>query len=378
MSCIVKIADNVLSPLGTGTAANYSAAKAGASAIRVHEGAFGLQEAFTASLFDRKAIFEDAAFYGIEGHSFFDTLMLLSAARAFEKSAVDPSSPRVAFVLSSIKGNVDALGKRDGSVPVSASAVLLASHFGNPNPVLAVSNACISGLSAIIHARRMLLQDERYDYVAVVGAECQSAFIVSGFNCLKALSAQPCKPFDRNRNGLNLGEGAATIVLGRKDSPREDDWCLLSGAVRNDANHISGPSREGEGSFNALRCVLADCALRDLAFVNVHGTATLYNDEMEAIALSRAGLSDIPVNALKGTFGHTMGAAGILETLLSMKAVEDGTVLPTKGFSELGVTHPVNVSASPRQASGKSFIKLLSGFGGCNAAMLFRLGGPGL
>ena len=152
-------------------------------------------------------------------------------------------------------------------------------------------------------------------------------------------------------------------------------WELVDGAVRNDANHISGPSRTGEGSYNALQYLLPLVNREQLAFVNVHGTATRYNDEMEAIALERAGLLDVPVNALKGIFGHTMGAAGILESIVSMQACDAGMVLPTQGFSELGVSRPVWVSAQEMSTHGTEFIKLLSGFGGVNGALLFRKGG---
>ena len=121
--------------------------------------------------------------------------------------------------------------------------------------------------------------------------------------------------------------------------------------------------------------MLASCDPAELACVNVHGTSTLYNDEMESIALQRAGLSEVPLNALKGVFGHTMGAAGVLESLISMQAADAGLVLGTRGFSRMGVSCPVNISADKRTTGRKAFIKLLSGFGGCNAAMLFRKGG---
>ena len=248
-----------------------------------------------------------------------------------------------------------------------------------------MSNACISGLAALIQGMRML-RSGAYDHVVVVGAEVQSRFIVTGFQSLKALSLQPCRPFDAARDGLNLGEAAAAMVLsgempGRAghdvmaDSDRPSPWELVDGAVRNDANHISGPSRTGEGSYNALNYLLPLVNREKLAFVNVHGTATRYNDEMEAIALDRAGLLDVPVNALKGVFGHTMGAAGILESIVSMLACDAGIVLPTQGFSELGVSRAVRVSAQERPTQGTEFIKLLSGFGGVNGALLFRKGG---
>ena len=172
---------------------------------------------------------------------------------------------------------------------------------------------------------------------------------------------------------MNLGEAAATMKFTYK-IPGPDDWVLLRGAIRNDANHISGPSRTGEGSFRAIKAVLGDIAPERLALVSVHGTSTAYNDEMESIALTRAGLKDVPVNSLKGYFGHTMGAAGILETILSMASVDDGTVLGTRGYSECGVSCPLSVSPEARPTSGRMFAKLLSGFGGCNAAAIFIKG----
>ena len=122
------------------------------------------------------------------------------------------------------------------------------------------------------------------------------------------------------------------------DEPATDCWRIVCSANRNDAFHVSSPSRTAEGAYRALKHVLDRQVLSDLAFVNVHGTATLFNDEMEAVALSRAGLDGLPANGLKGYFGHTMGASGVLETLISMKALEDGLVLGTKGFGELGVS----------------------------------------
>lgn len=367
MTRVVKIADNIISPSGNGVEANFEAVLAGKSALARHEGFPGVAEPFVASLFGDRTC--------VDGLCFFDSLIVRSAEAAVREAGIDASSERVAFILSSVKGNVEALA--EGAAPKALpgrSAATLARHFSNPNTPIVVSNACISGVTAMVQASRML-QGGKYDYAVVVGCEVQPAFILSGFQSLKALSDELCRPFDKSRKGLNAGEAVATIVLAARDSVGPDEWEIVCGATRNDANHISGPSRTGEGSFNCLEYVLNDVRKDELAFVNVHGTATLYNDEMEAIALSRAGLSDVPVNALKGHFGHTMGAAGVLETLLSMRAVEEGLVLPTRGFLESGVSCPVNVSPEVRKTDRKAFIKLLSGFGGCNAAMLCRLGG---
>ena len=361
MRKVVCIGESILSPLGATPAENFAAVCRGESALQRYEGMFGVREPFVASLMDRGR-------WIVPGGTFFDSLVIEAARRAVEAAGIDASSPRTAFVLSTIKGNIEYIDSQD--VTLSTSARRLADAFGNPNPAVVVSNACISGLAALLQGRRMLLGGG-YDHVVVVGAEVQSRFIVTGFQSLKALSEAPCKPFDAARDGLNLGEAAAAVVLGFG----EEGWELVDGAVRNDANHISGPSRTGEGSYKALRYVLKHTSPEELAFVNVHGTSTLYNDEMEAIAIDRAGLLDVPVNALKGTFGHTMGAAGILESILSMHAVDAGLVLPTRGFSELGVSRPVRVSAVAGRTGKQAFVKLLSGFGGVNGALLFRKGG---
>ena len=361
MRKVICIGESILSPLGATPAENFAAVCRGESALQRYEGLFGVREPFVASLMDLGK-------WTASGRTFFDSIVIEAARRAVEAAGIDPASPRTAFVLSTIKGNIEFIDTQD--VTLAASARRLTDAFGNPNPAVVVSNACISGLAALLQGRRMLLGGG-YDHVVVVGAEVQSRFIVTGFQSLKALSEAPCKPFDAARDGLNLGEAAAAVVLGFGES----GWELVDGAVRNDANHISGPSRTGEGSYKALRYVLRHIAPEELAFVNVHGTSTLYNDEMEAIAIDRAGLLNVPVNALKGVFGHTMGAAGILESILSMHAVDAGMVLPTRGFSELGVSRPVRVSAAVGQTDKRAFVKLLSGFGGVNGALLFKKGG---
>ena len=363
MRKVVVIGESILSPLGATPAENFAAVRRGESALRRYEGMFGVKEPFVASLMDRERWTEP-------GRTFFDSLVIEAARRAVEAAGIDPAGPRTGFVLSTIKGNIEHIDTQDVTLAVSARRLVDA--FGNPNAAVVVSNACISGLAALLQGRRMLLSGA-YDHMVVVGAEVQSRFIVTGFQSLKALSEAPCKPFDATRDGLNLGEAAAAVVLGFG----EEGWELVDGAVRNDANHISGPSRTGEGSYKALRYVLKHTSPDELAFVNVHGTSTLYNDEMEAIAIDRAGLLDVPVNALKGTFGHTMGAAGILESILSMQAADAGLVLPTRGFSALGVSRPVRVSAEAGKTDKKAFVKLLSGFGGVNGALLFRKGGAG-
>ena len=352
-----------LTPIGKSALQTYHAIRAGHSALSMLPADSIMGQDCVISMFDDRTPIE-------RGLSFFDSLSILAASQAISSSGIDPSSPRVAFLLSTIKGNIDSLGLEEKRYSIIESAKRITSHFHNPNPPLVVSNACISGLAALLQGRRMLIGGS-WDYVVVIGTEVQSRFIVSGFQSLKALSSLPCKPFDVSRDGLNLGEASAAMVLGKSES----GWEIVDGAIRNDANHISGPSRTGEGSYKVLRYVLRHTNNEELSFVNVHGTSTLYNDEMESIAIHRAGLDAIPINSLKGYLGHTMGAAGILESILSILACDDKVVLPTRGFNQIGVTYPVIVSSTQLPCEGKAFIKLLSGFGGVNGALLFKRGG---
>ena len=233
---------------------------------------------------------------------------------------------------------------------------------------ITVCNACISGVSAIILAKR-LLEVGLYDYAIVSGADRQTRFVISGFQSFKAVSSEPCRPFDLERLGLNLGEAVATMVLSTKNVADNEAWGIECGAIRNDGYHISAPSKNGEGAYLALNAVCKGKDFDKLAFINAHGTATMFNDQMESVAIERAALNSIPVNGLKGYYGHTLGAAGILETIISIKSCDEGIILGTKGFDERGVSGKIKVSSSHQQCDKRSFVKMISGFGGCNAAV---------
>lgn len=375
----IAVADNIVSPLGFTTADNYAAVKRGDTTLQRYEGLWGLPTPFAASMVNREKVLTACADAGINGSfTFFELMVLLSVTKALQQCDIDITSKRTLFVLSTTKGNIDLLRK---SVPgvanerlmLGVTAKVIANYFHCPNEPVVVSNACISGLCAQIEAVR-LLRAGFYDTVVVCGADILSPFIVSGFQSLMALSDEPCRPFDEERLGINLGDAAATIIYKgiTADELKTGQWYMARDAIRNDAFHISGPSRTAEGCYRALQNMLQGVNTNDIAFVNAHGTATLFNDEMESVAIDRAGLSELPVNSLKGYFGHTMGAAGVLETIISMYAADEGIVLGTKGFENLGVSRRVNVSAENRQASKHAFVKMMSGFGGCNAAVAFR------
>ena len=371
---VYKIADNILSPLGATTAENYQAVKAGRSALARYDQRWSLPDkVLTASLFSQ----EQEQQFLIRGLSRFESMVVTSVREALSQTTLDVSQPNVILIISTTKGDVELLEESPEADHLSPadSAQRIARELGFTTDPIVVCNACISGLSALILASR-LLEDGQYDHAVVCGADSQSRFIVSGFQSLKALSPEPCRPFDMERMGLNLGEAAATMIMSTVNCQLSTvNWTLGPGAIRNDATHISNPAKNGEGSCLALKTVVDDNDKDSLAFINAHGTATIFNDQMESVAIERAGLADIPVNAYKGCYGHTMGAAGVLETILSMAALDDQTILATQGFEELGVSGHISLSASHQSTSKSAFVKMLSGFGGCNAALLFEEGG---
>lgn len=351
------IGHNILSPLGYTSNANYEAVKEGQSALAVYPaGSRGVPEAFCASLFS-EAQNEDIA---VSGLTLFESSIAVSARKAILNSGISVSDGKTVLILSTTKGNTDLTSPAD-------SARRIAKYLNIPTEPIVVCNACISGLAAVVLGKR-LIEAGAYDYAIACGADRQGKFIISGFQSLKALSPEECRPFDIERLGLNLGEAAATVVMSREKQSNVD-WNIVSGAVRNDAYHVSAPSRKGEGLYRALCRIVGGKSKDRLAFVNAHGTATMFNDQMESVALQRMGYTDIPVNALKGYFGHTMGAAGILELILSMLAADDGYVIGTRGFEEPGVSGNIMISSNGSKTDKRDFIKMLSGFGGCNAAV---------
>lgn len=375
---IYKLADNIISPLGMNTADNLAAVLSGRSQLKVRHGLFGLPEDFCGSILLREEVerlFADECGQA-DGYTFFERLCILSAMRAIRQSGVDASREDTVIVLSSTKGNVDCLARdpMDGRCYIGASAERIARFLGNGNTPIVASNACISGVCAQIAAVRQLLSG-RYRTAVVIGCDILSRFIISGFQSFKALSPSPCRPYDSSRMGLNLGEAAGTIILRADAAGDADRWQFRACSIHNDANHISGPSRTGEGSWRVLMDILGTLPAEELACVCTHGTATAYNDEMESIALHRAGLDAVPVCGLKGYYGHTLGAAGIIETVIAMAALEQGVIPATRGYATQGTTYALNVSDGVRPACRPGFIKILSGFGGSNAGIAYTKGG---
>lgn len=365
------VSTNIVSPLGMSSQENWRAVMQGRSALRRLENYKGIPLPFVASVFTPEQVEELA----VEGFTRFESLAIRSITEALTHTDLDVHGERTIFILSTTKADVEELGfaaERDGDYHRPAlSAQRIAEHVGIGGGAIVCCNACISGVSAQILADR-LISCGHYDNAVVCGADLVSSFTASGFLSFKSLSNEPCRPFDADRQGLNLGEAAATIVFTRADSLRDGDWLFERGEMDNDAFHLSTPAPSGEGARKVLEAVMKGRDDSELAFVSVHGTATMFNDQMESVAIEKAGLSSVPLTALKGWFGHTLGASGVLEVILGMMAVSESVVLPLRGFREIGVSGKVNLSPELRATDKNTFLKMISGFGGCNAAALYR------
>lgn len=369
---VFVIADNVVSPLGNTTKENFAALCNNLSGVNEHDDTAKSEKPFFASVFDKDAFKED------DQLTKFEQLLIRSISDSLSQINIDVKSERVGLIISSTKGNISLIESNELTaelkerVSLSSSAKKVAEHFSfASNPVI-VSHACISGLVAMITAKR-LLQADKFDTIVVAGADTISKFILSGFQSFQAVSDELCKPFDANRKGINLGEAAATIILSI-NKPDGEAITLSGGAVSNDANHISGPSRTGEELFQAIDAALKESGIdkSEIDFISAHGTATMYNDDMESKAITLAGLQNIPLNSLKGFYGHTLGAAGLLEVAISIQSLKQGKIIPTKGCDTPGTAMPVNVCTSLIEKEAQAFLKTASGFGGCNAAVILE------
>ena len=325
---ISVLATNITSPLGMTTEENYQAVLSGRSVLSTYQDWKGLSEPFAASMFSEK----QRCGVSKEGYSRFESMVICSVAEAL--SHVDiPDFSRTAFILSTTKGNVEELGASEDSdgdyLHPAETARKIARHFGIEADPIVVSNACISGVSGQIVAQR-LIEAGAYDTAIVCGADCVTPFIVGGFQSFKALSPERCRPFDANRRGLNLGEAAAAIVytIGADEELDAGTLIVQGAAINNDANHISGPSRTGEGLLRSITKANEGFDTSRLAFINAHGTATLYNDDMESFGISRSAISPPIVPVATPTRQPVRSAGARLLLFTSLRSPFTTTTTP--------------------------------------------------
>ncbi len=364
--------DEVVSPLGIGSTLNFKRLLDGHTAI-----APVMEEQLSDHPFHAARIAEDQWSHLVRDaarYTRLERLFILVLQRLIQAYAI-PLDRETLVVLSTTKGNIALLGDPASSFPeqrasLTAMAEAIQHYFGFENPFIPVSNACISGSLAIAVARRLLRYDNRYKRAIVVGGDELSKFIVSGFDAFQALADAPCQPFDRDRKGLNLGEAVAAVYLAMEPTPGA--MRILGTGSFNDANHISGPSRTGEGLYLSIREAVREARGVTPDFISAHGTATPYNDEMEAIAFQRCGLSATPVHSLKGYFGHTLGASGLLETVMAIHSLRNNELVASLGYAHQGTSQPLNIITRPTRQPLHTFLKTASGFGGCNMAMIIQ------
>ena len=375
---VFVIANQVVSALGVSLEENMHCIESKQTGIKLSEDQSLSNEALYCGLIDKsrmESIFSNI-FTEIE-YTYFEKLMIYSTIQALKDTIIDAASDDTLFVISTTKGNIDLLDNNLASrypadrIHLWSAAEAISNYFGNSNRPLVVSNACVSGVVAI-NLAATYISNGKFKNIIVLGGDILSKFVVSGFQSFQSLSAGVCKPFDANRDGLSLGEAAGCMILSSQAYGSKIK--VLGGSTHNDANHISGPSRTAEGFYYAAMAAIkaSNINTTDIDYLSAHGTATPYNDEMEAIGISRLGLQKNPVHSLKAYWGHTLGAAGIIESIALIESMKKGVLLPTLGYAEHGVSEPVNVSRDLEKYSTQYALKLASGFSGVNSSVVFQ------
>lgn len=382
MADVYALSDNIISPLGFTTDENLVNLKRDVSGIRLLNDGKPYGNAIWASMMDQAKL--NGQFTQIaDGNKYtrLEKMFILSISDAAERAGLDLKDKDNQLIISTTKGNIDILDKSAvGDFPKDkinlwSIAWVIKEYFQLKCSPFVVSTACTSGASAIILGAR-LIKAGKCKNAIISGGDIISDFVISGFNSLHALGNGPCRPFDKNRSGLSLGEACGTIILSSycNSIAGQRKIRFTGGATGNEAHHITAPSRDGLGLARVIRCALRQSAhegIDDIDFISAHGTATIFNDESEALALNNCELNEKPVNSLKRYWGHTLGAAAVIETIAAITAIRDGFLINTKGFEELGVSVPLNIIKTTGRSDVNTILKTCSGFGAQNAALVF-------
>ena len=243
---------------------------------------------------------------------------------------------------------------------------------------MVVSAAC-SSASAAIAQGAAAIRSGKEGCVLVVACDCVSEFVFSGFSSLMALDPDSAKPFDKNRAGLSVGEGAGFILLMSQGRARKEGRTILGEiagwAVEGDANHMTGPVRDGSGLSRAIREAFSKAGVShdDVGCISSHGTGTLYNDSMEMKAYQSVFLDHpVPLYSIKGAVGHTMGAAGLIETVIALQTLQERIIPPVVGTRDID-PEAKDWVALEKTVLGKDVVLVNnSGFGGINAALIIK------
>ena len=245
-------------------------------------------------------------------------------------------------------------------------------HYGLHGPALTISNACSSGADAIGVAHLWLSQG-MCDLVIAGGTDELNKVPLDGFNALGVCSHSPCRPFDANRSGLNLGEAAGVLLLGHSEA---SPYCVSGFGKTADAYHITQPDPAGTGLERAMRNALqsADIALDDIAFINAHGTGTQANDLAEANVFARLFPQGIPYMSTKALTGHTLGAAGAIEAIFTLLMLEEQCAAKSTRFENASADIPLPPLRSHLPLhNARHAISTSLAFGGSNSALVLSL-----
>jgi len=368
--------DAIISPLGFNTTVNIEAIRKSESALKFHDNSRFFENGYYAGLIENEEI--NRQFNSIGNpllYTKLEKLLILAINRVVEQSSfIDFNT--TGLIISTTKGNIDLLKKNEFSsdrLYLWKMAQVIADFFGFIQKPLVVSNACISGALAIKTADDFI-GIGKFSNVIVAGGDLVSEFVLSGFNSFQAISSEPCRPFSNDRKGVSLGEAAAAVLIGPDKSNTSEKVAYIDAVTANDANHISGPSRTGEGLYQSIFRLLQRNQTDDshIDYLSAHGTATIYNDEMEAIAFHRAGLESVPVNSYKGYFGHTLGTSALIESILTKHSLLNSELFVSHNFTVSGVSKNLNIIQENQKKELKLALKTASGFGGCNLAMLLK------
>ena len=289
------------------------------------------------------------------------------------------------LLTASTKGCVDTMERlqegglgEPAEIPMAHLLQLISARFSLTSLGININAACASSTIAVARAASLIAAG-RCKTAVVVCMDLVSEFVFSGFSALQALSPGVCRPFDRNRDGLTLGEGGAALLLMSCEQAHREGRPVLGivagwGAA-NDATHITAPARDGCGLIQSVRQALKRASIgpEQIAAISAHGTATVYNDQMELTAFRTLfGERNIPMHSVKGSIGHTLGAAGGIEVALGLKCLEAGQLPPTVGMLEPEEGGEGFLSRSAQPINGNYLLSTNSGFGGVNAALILR------
>lgn len=256
---------------------------------------------------------------------------------------------------------------------LEAPAACLSDWLGSTGPSYVISTACTSSGRALMSARR-LLAIGACDAVVCGGVDSLCKLTLNGFTALTAVSATGCNPFSRNRDGINIGEGAALFLMTREAHFGGEGIALLGAGASSDAHHISAPAPDGEGAYVAMQKALAQAGLapEQIGYLNLHGTATVHNDAMEGLAVKRLFPTGVPCSSSKPMTGHTLGAAAALEAAFCWLSLHHGRLPPHRWDGELdpGIPNLDWVEADARLAQGSCLMSNSFAFGGNNVSLI--------